>query len=188
MGSSSVEGAYGSLRNFMIDFHVEHFSREWGSNFKLIDYSIVGNVMYMLIHSIPKSHNFITVLKCSKHRREYSFKFIEDCMQPYYYDCPERLLKRATSTNAEAQEWYGKCRLYREAKKEKNGIIELLKKGSRGAGIIIEDLMGRKIQYQRVLSNSFLIGTCMEDGKTYRWKFDTILVVELRKLLVEQAA
>lgn len=186
MGTSSVNGAYGSLRDFMIDFHVEHFSREWGSDFNLVDYSIVGNIMYMLVHSYPKGHNFITVLKCSKNGSEYSFKFIEDCMQPYYYDCPERLLKRATTTNAQAQEWYNKCRLHREVKKEKKKIVELLKKGSLGAGSIIEDCIGRKIQYLQVLSKNYLIGKCMEDGQTYRWNLDTIILSELRKLIAQK--
>lgn len=186
MGTTCVQGNYGRLRDFMEDFHIEWFDREWGSNFNLLDYSIVGNDLYLLIHSIPKDEKFITLVKCSKKGRSYCYKYIEDNMNPYYYDCPERLLKKATSSSPSAQQWYKDCRLHREIKKERKGLVELLMQTKRGIGAVIKDCLGRDVEYQYVMNKNFLIGKCMEDGKVYRWKFDLFPIETLRNLVSEK--
>lgn len=188
MGTSCLTGSYRNVKDFMLQFLIKNFKAEWGENFKLVDYAISGNFLYLLVYSADRNYNFITVTKCSKQKNEFCYKFMEDNMQPYFYDCPERLLKQANSTNEYAQKWYADCREYREMKKERKTIIETLSTTVNAAGIILEDLMQRKIKFNYVRNNTFFIGESIEDGKTYRWKWDYIPIEQLRNLINPKAA
>lgn len=99
----------------------EHFECQWNNeNFQIIDFSRVGNTLYMAIEHIPKGNVFAMVVRISFEGRLFYWKDMEESMGPYYHDCPLRILKKLSPTdNTYALEWRKRCWEHHKNKKLK---------------------------------------------------------------------
>ena len=94
---------------------------------KLIDHSRHGNVFYCLIERklsnqqheesiYVKDANgavrYICVFLTSRNKSEFYYKDMDECMQPYYFDCPKRLIDKASKpidSNGYVAKWRAQC-------------------------------------------------------------------------------
>jgi hypothetical protein len=75
----------------------------------VIDFSVVGNVAYILCG--PEGGKGIEVWKLSRYDGDIGYKPMAEEELPYYFDCPARLLDRCdATTNRNATAWREQCR------------------------------------------------------------------------------
>jgi len=113
-------------------------SRQWATkqdmvdhiikNFKLVDHSIRGGVLYGLYPYTTEFRPAFGIVICLIEKfgeGEYGYKDMGESDYPYYFDCPERIL--AKSTLPDTSGWRKACRELRAAKllafKPKHGLI-----------------------------------------------------------------
>lgn len=107
-------------------------SRQWStkqdmvdhicSNFKLVDHSVRGGVLYG-VYPFDNGDGFgIVICLIEKFGEgEYGYKDMGEGDYPYYFDCPERIL--AKSTLPDTSGWRAECRSRRISKfKPRDGI------------------------------------------------------------------
>lgn len=111
-------------------------SRQWStkqgmvdhicSNFKLVDHSVRGGVLYG-VYPFDNGDGFgIVICLIEKFGEgEYGYKDMGESDYPYYFDCPERIL--AKSTLPDTSGWRQACRDFaltrRQAFKPKHDLI-----------------------------------------------------------------
>jgi len=95
----------------------EFFEREWNTK-NIIDCAMVNcatvYMAYKTIKSDLANENEIValVVRVNFHRGYYNFSYkdMDETMMPYYFDCPERILKLLTpTTNENSIEWRKRC-------------------------------------------------------------------------------
>lgn len=98
---------------------------------RVLDHALVGNNLWLLMQHQPIETKFI-VLARLKHSRgagpvghDWGYKDMDESTHPYYYDCPERLLKQSTCDKPSSVEWRAQCRKWRA---ERNARLSSLKK------------------------------------------------------------
>lgn len=99
----------------------EFLINEWEkcNNFKVIDYSKKGNVVYMAVESLEKKDIFATVTLISFEDGEFYWKDMDESMGPCYPECPQRILKLLTPTSHEfAIKWRESCWDFHKQNKE----------------------------------------------------------------------
>ena len=106
----------------------EEIFREWetsNSNCKLIKSAMYGSTYYGAIQKTnshtKESEVFAVVVLTSVENNKFfnmSYKDMDETMLPFYYDCPESILKLLTPTNnGNANQWRERCRIRAEKKK-----------------------------------------------------------------------
>lgn len=185
MGATSLYGygRYKNLRDFMNKYLIQDFNSEWGENYAQVDHSIVGNVLYQAIRRVKTDEVFIAVITCSKNGDEFIYKHMQDSMYPYYFDCPERLLKLATEQKEDALRWYANCREVHANRKRMKQIIPVLQSSKKPIDVILETHNKKRVSFSYVISNTYFAGVNMEDNCLYRWKFNCVSIDQWEKAL-----
>lgn len=100
------------------DFFRQEFNHEYG---EVIDVAQKGYTEAYVAYRIPAHNKFgfhypervIAIMCCIRYTRDYynfGYKDMDETMHPYYYNCPERILKLLTPTdNTSAWEWRQTC-------------------------------------------------------------------------------
>lgn len=98
---------------------VEHIVQ----NFKLIDHSVRGKVVYGLYKNgegFPEGFGIAVCLLDNFAARgkpaEWGYKDMGESCYPYYFDCPEKILSRSTNMDENAVKWRQACRDKRKTK------------------------------------------------------------------------
>lgn len=96
----------------------------------LLKHSVVGNIAYTLSeHPVAgeegKTFKIISVIKIVKDEGEFGYKDMDESMGPFYYDCPQSILKESTIQTETAINWRNECAEY--AKNKKNHIKKVKK-------------------------------------------------------------
>jgi hypothetical protein len=190
MGATSIYAQYNSVRDFFVDFIVNNFCSEWGSDYELLDSQLIGNNGFLLIESKIKKEIFITEVRCSKSKNEFIFKYIEDSMQPFNYNCPKRMLKKATSTSQSAQNWYKACSDYHRYIKEQKVLLNKIRDNDQLAQAILGTIVTinfggkeRKLQYCGLHKKKEFLGYCFEDKRRYRWDIGLITLKQWNNMI-----
>jgi hypothetical protein len=81
---------------------------------RMLDVAVVNSSeAYIALEVERNAQREVIALVCLlKHTRDgkLGYKSMDETMQPYYYSCPERILKALTpTTNASALEWRSRC-------------------------------------------------------------------------------
>lgn len=90
----------------------KYFLELWNSEtkFEALDYSKVGNTIYMAVRNLETDHVFASIILISFEDGELFYKDMTDSAGPCRYDCPKRILNKLTPTDSEyAIEWREKC-------------------------------------------------------------------------------
>ena len=86
---------------------------------------MVGSVYYGAIR-IDENRVVAVVMLTKTSGYEFGYKDMDETMEPYYYECPLKVLKVLTPTdNENAIRWREKCIKYREDKKAKINLGKL---------------------------------------------------------------
>ena len=100
---------------------------------EVLDIALRGCVVYAAVHCWGPDEDYINAVifltrNDTKEYHNFGYKPMTENMNPYYYDCPLRILNLLTpTTNPYALEWRKKCREKRKA----INAIERLKPGTR---------------------------------------------------------
>lgn len=100
---------------------------------EVVDIAAHGNTVYVAVHYWnPEEDNIhaavVLTAQNNKDWCNFGYKDMSESMNPYYYDCPKRILDRLTPTdNDYALEWRRKC----EEKRRRKTELDKLKDGQR---------------------------------------------------------
>lgn len=102
---------------------------------EVLDIAASGNIVYAAVHYWNHATNedeiHAAVVKTATVSRDYfnfGYKDMSESMNPFYYDCPKRILDLLTPTDNEyALEWRRKC----AEKRERTNALNRLKDGDR---------------------------------------------------------
>lgn len=128
-----------------------------------IKHSVVGNIVYYAAKSSADPEiTFVGVAKLTKDGNSIGIKHMSEDMGPYYFDCPESILKLSTLNTKYAIEWRQACRDKRAAKASSKSFVSTLKEGD----IFIWN--GKEVVYKHPYNATSVAGWL--DGKLYRFK------------------
>lgn len=132
MGTTYCSKDFSSSFKNAKDFFVNHLSKTLfidknGKN-TLLKHSVVGNIAYTLSeHPVSgeegKTFKIISVIKIVKYEGEFGYKDMDESMGPFYYDCPQSILKESTIQTETAVKWRNDCTEY--AKNKKNHVKKM---------------------------------------------------------------
>lgn len=118
-------------------------------------------------------YNFICVTLIRKEKGSYGewfWKTMDESEHPYYYDCPEKLLKQSSVSSENGVIWRDLCRKYRKQQQEFKKIVSNIKVGSK---IIFRNGIERKFEDVYNKSCTQIIATFIEEEtqevKRYRY-------------------
>lgn len=106
------------------------------SRFPVLKDSLRGTTYYAAVQS-PKGYVFPLVVLTSVENGEFGYKDMEGGMGPYYYDCPESILKLITIDNKETREWVEECRKIQKAKKDIKKLLKEAKEKHKSLKLIV---------------------------------------------------
>lgn len=119
---------------------------------EVLDIAIHGAVVYVAVHYWnPDEDNVHAAVVLTRNNNSdyfnFAYKDMGEDMNPYYYDCPKRILDLLTPTNSDyANEWRRKC----AEKRERTLELRRLKGGAR------IKCAGKTLQYCMVPSRGHL--------------------------------
>lgn len=106
----------------------ELFCHEGEDGHKLVKSSMVGAVYYAAVHH-PKGHVYGLVVLTQTDMKDYYnfyYKDMSEDMHPFYYDCPQSILKLLSPTDYKgALEWRENCKKAAEKKKSPTALSNL---------------------------------------------------------------
>jgi hypothetical protein len=83
--------------------------RELLNEYRPVDYELCGKILWAVVTEDVLNQNLIAGFLLQPPDGGWGYKIVEECMHPFYYDCPLRLLNIAPVT---CQEWRAKVRDY----------------------------------------------------------------------------
>lgn len=192
MGTTTISSV--RSRKEMIRYLVDdYFSGSDG--YKLLDHSTRGNVFYGLVRH-PDGNRFIAVFKLSApatwERKEgyygWGYKGMTESMGPYYFDCPERILKESDCCNESSIKWRDDCRRLRREQIARKAWIKSLAHGTvlkvhRGNRLNPEtkefEQIYADVTYHFNISDTYYAGILVGEKEIYRWRWDHVALPDI---------
>lgn len=92
-------------------FVEHHAMADLGEGRRLVDVSVRGNVAYCAVRCDKSNGTSCVVVLLEKRDGGWGFKTISESENPYYYDCPGKILNKLSEpTCLVASKWRNKCR------------------------------------------------------------------------------
>ena len=128
--------------------------------YTVIKHSTVGSHFWLAVSRERVS--FVLLCLLGKSDGVWGYKDMTEDMGPYFYDCPQSIIKAVGPTaNPRAQEWRAKVETYHQTKKRRAQALKALKIGD------LVEFVGIVGSY-RVTSTSPLYGIELTTGNHYR--------------------
>jgi len=107
----------------------------WGNGYEILDHASYGSEFYMAVKK-PCGEVFIAVYLVKGHidgygGTEWGYKDMDSSCFPYYFNCPEKLLKLSTVTDDNSIKWIEECRKKRKHKSTVKKFLTSLKAGDK---------------------------------------------------------
>ena len=138
MGSTSfAHNGKGTLELLKKEFQSSNSYGEW----KWLDHACKGSVYYVLMEFTPAvlphnpyyyvpelngSYRYLMVVLTNRARGELTYKDMSESMGPYYFDCPKRLIDKASlliqREYNDAIKWRADCAIRMEANERRKAI------------------------------------------------------------------
>jgi hypothetical protein len=102
--------------------HFDWFSKQWSGGYELLDIAQVKGVLYGALKTPDGDVTAVVILIRWAPKEWYNFgeKGMTESMQPYYWDCPERILDRLTPTDdTYSLLWRAQCRHNLDLRKQR---------------------------------------------------------------------
>lgn len=104
---------------------------------------------YMAVATPRNNNRFINVFLIRGNKTDgWGYKGMSESCEPFYYNCPEKLLKLSTANDCGSIRWRNKCRALRAEKAKKKAILSKVLVGD-----IIDTTFG-KVRFSRFLNKS----------------------------------
>lgn len=134
-------------------------------------HSVVGNVLYAVIDSEQYKCDLILVILIKYDRQSgWGYKVMSEDMGPYYFTCPEKLLKMSSCMKPEAVSWRENCRTYAANEKAGKKFAATLKEGD------MFSYMNILVRYEGKISHARgnVVGVDMATGLRHRYQVGKI--------------
>jgi hypothetical protein len=136
-----------------------------------IDFSVKGNTVYVLHTAANSGKKFIAVVLIKKSGGNYGYKVIPENQHPYYYDCPEKILKQSEVNDPHAIHWRDKCREVKQNLVKTKEHINNMVLGKEK----FFSYNGRKVEYLYTYSPKTIVGKDVECGTVYRYSSNRVM-------------
>lgn len=93
-----------------------------GFHFPILKDAMRGTTYYAAMRN-PEGKVFPLIVLTSVKNGEFSYKDMEGSMGPFYYDCPESILKLVTIKDESTKEWVEKCREHQKKKRTLQNLL-----------------------------------------------------------------
>lgn len=114
---------------------------------------LVGGILYSVHPSKVGDYNYIRVDLLTGKGGEWGYKPLSESEYPYYFSCPESILKLSTCTAESAVKWREDCRKVQREQKDAKAFAAGLKEGDTFVW------NGDRIEYLRHYHNpSYVVG------------------------------
>lgn len=145
------------------------------AGYKVLDKSSCWGEFYVLReHPNGQRDIFVALIRGTKPSRykcgEFGYKSMSESMEPYYYNCPERILSQSTDQSENAIEWREKCRKIRKEKSLQTKVLKTLKEGDK-----LLTSFGELIFLYHYKSTQF-VAKRVDNGKVFRYNVKHIKV------------
>ena len=162
------------------DFYLNEIKPLYHKNVIVLDYSIRGNFVYELLEITTDSSTecLISVIKISRMKEDNSigYKMMDETCGPFAYNCPQKYLKKSTSTNEIAIEWRKKCLEYHKNVKLQNQKIREWKgklKGLKNVLLVMNMDNYKEITYLYHYNTNRFVGKTI-NNEIYAFKYSDI--------------
>ena len=162
------------------DFYLKEIKSSYHENVNILDYSIRGNHVFELLEITKDSSvdYLISVIKISRIREDNSigYKWMDETYGPVAYNCPQKYLKKSTSTNEIAIEWRKKCFDYHKNVKLQNQKTKEWKeklKGLRYVSLLMNMDKHKEVTYLCPNSSKSFAGITT-NNEMYAFKYSDI--------------
>lgn len=183
-------------RKRLVDWLLEHQNEP--GRYEIIDHSQRGNVLYTVFRNIAEDYRFIVVFllegpsATSRYAGDFAwgYKDIDESMGPSVLGCPERLLRQSEAQSQNARAWREACRLERRARAERRQLAKTCRSGDRlryHAGRAREGAVIASVTFVRHYSSTFFVGRDV-DGKLWRYRWDSVVLVDSSKASITDVA
>lgn len=126
---------------------------------------VVGSTLFAVFHNAEKGIDFIGVFLLRQSQGQWGYKAMDEDQHPYYYGCPESILKLSTCMEPSAVAWREKNRALRTAEKDAKDFAAGLKEGDSF------EWNGERIEYVRPYHKaSYVIGRSVRGVFKYKIK------------------
>jgi hypothetical protein len=135
---------------------------------KIVAKALIGRefyVAYEFVDKEEKNQTGICLFLMTRVKGEYGYKPIGEESHPYYYACPERILKLSTQTCESSTLWRAKCR---ETIRRKAGWTDFV--ASLTPGQVIQKIEGGELNFLFAIDKRS-IACKTPEGKTFRYNF-----------------
>ena len=162
------------------DFYSKEIKSSYHENVNILDYSIRGNYVYELLEITKDSSvdYLISVIKISRMKEDNSigYKIMDETCGPFAYNCPQKYLKKSTSTNEVAIEWRKKCFEYHKNVKIQNQKTREWKeklKGLKDVALVMNMDNYKEITYLYPYNTKRFVGITRNNEK-YTFEYSNI--------------
>lgn len=135
---------------------------------KLVAKSAYGNEFYTVVKN-NDGKNYIVLFLINGRNGQYGYKAIGEEAFPYYFNCPEKLLKLSECEIENAVNWRNACRKYRSDKAKAEKLVKESKHGD-----VINTDFGL-VTYQYALKGK-AFAALNKDGKLFRYYPKQVIV------------
>lgn len=139
-----------------------------------IKFAVRGNMVYALHTDCESGMKYISVTKLMKHGNSYGYKVMDERMHPYYYDCPESILKLSEDDSESAKGWREACRQHAQDKKNARTLYDDLVLGKERYFMH----RGRLVKFVNTYTDQYLVGKDIEADFIYRYRIREIKRVD----------
>ncbi len=109
---------------------VRHLLAQEGGSSEVIDHSLVGNNLWMLLRRKADGFRFIVLCLIRSNRADgWGYNDVEESCGPAEVDCPERLLAQSDVIDEMAMRWRQRCRDARTLRAKQRRFLAQLKEG-----------------------------------------------------------
>lgn len=136
--------------------------------YEAVDSSYTGVENYFLVLNKENGKHTIAVVLIRKEGGEFCYKIIDETTGPFYFNCPERILKKSDESGETATKWREDCRRLASMKKEVKTRYPNLKKGDK----LLTDSFG-EIEFQYHLPRGFAARN--SKGELFRYQKSQIV-------------
>jgi len=139
--------------------------------YSVIDKSSRWGELYLAVET-PRNNNVsIAVVLIRKSDGEYGYKIMDESMGPYYYNCPDRILKLSTDSYETSIKWRAECVSVRGHRRLQKHLLSKLTHGdciNTSFGIVRFIRMFNK-------SGSVFVGENLTKNQVFRYPANCIL-------------
>lgn len=136
--------------------------RRYGAAGNLLAHALVGNHLWMAMKHTD-GHTYVVLALLQKTPSSYAYKIMDEIMEPYYFDCPTRIVDAASENPPPTSSWRA---IWQKVNQERRAERRRSKSEAYPGRIVT--LENKRYRLGASLGRKGWIVECLDDGGTYR--------------------